>query len=85
MGRSGIVVIGRRDTVPDGGRFVLSVTAATVRPFVFTFPGVPDQDQLTDALGAIPPDAWSDDPHGDPDWRRAMTLVLAEQVRSELT
>ncbi|AWT52290.1 FAD binding domain in molybdopterin dehydrogenase protein [Mycolicibacterium smegmatis MKD8] len=85
LGRSGIVVIGRRDTESDGGRFVLSVTAATVRPFVFTFPGVPSRDQLQDAHASIPPDAWSDDPHGDPDWRRAMTLVLAEQVRSELT
>ena len=29
-------------------------------------------------------DDWYDDPHGAPDWRRAMTLRLAEQVREEL-
>ncbi|AKS35843.1 FAD binding domain-containing protein [Mycolicibacterium goodii] len=84
LGRSGVVVIGRRDTAPDDGRFVLSVTAATVRPFVFTFPEVPDRDQLAEAHASIPLDAWTQDAHGDPDWRRAMTSVLAEQIRAEL-
>jgi CO/xanthine dehydrogenase FAD-binding subunit len=82
LGRSGIVVIGRRDT--DGG-FVLSVTAATVRPFVFRFPGAPSSEALRDAHATIPDDAWTVDAHGDPDWRRAMTLVLAEQILAELT
>ncbi|MDT7569507.1 MAG: hypothetical protein QOG76_8131, partial [Pseudonocardiales bacterium] len=27
---------------------------------------------------------WFDDPHGAPDWRRAVTLLLAEEVRAEL-
>ena len=35
LGRSGVVVIGRRDAV---GTFTLSITAATVRPFVFHLP-----------------------------------------------
>jgi hypothetical protein len=82
--RSGVVVIGRRDAGSDGGRFVLSVTAATVRPFVFDFPSLPDADALHAAHATIPDDAWTRDPHGDPDWRRAMTLLLAEQVRAEL-
>jgi CO/xanthine dehydrogenase FAD-binding subunit len=80
LGRSGIVVIGR---VVEGGRFVLSVTAATVRPFVFAF-DEPDLDALRRAHRDIPDEAWTDDPHGDPDWRRAMTLLLAEQVWAEL-
>jgi CO/xanthine dehydrogenase FAD-binding subunit len=85
LGRSGVVVIGRRDTAADGGRFVLSVTAATVRPFVFEFASVPGPDELLAARDGIPADSWTDDPHGDPDWRRAMTLLLAEQVRAELS
>jgi CO/xanthine dehydrogenase FAD-binding subunit len=85
LGRSGIVVIGRRDTPSDGGAFVLSITAATVRPQVFSFPSVPDADGVWAAHAGIPDDAWTDDPHGDPDWRRAMALLLAEQVRLELS
>jgi CO/xanthine dehydrogenase FAD-binding subunit len=85
LGRSGVVVIGRRDTAADGGRFVLSVTAATVRPYVFGFPSVPDADAVRVAHATIPDAAWTRDPHGDPDWRRAMTLLLAEQIRVELT
>ncbi len=84
LGRSGVVVIGRRDKPEDGGRFVLSVTAATVRPYVFTFPAVPGADGLRDALLEIADDAWTRDAHGDPDWRRAVTLTLAEQIRAEL-
>jgi CO/xanthine dehydrogenase FAD-binding subunit len=84
LGRSGVVVIGRRDAVPDGGRFVLSVTAATVRPHVFEFGSVPDADEVAAAHATIPGLAWTRDAHGDPDWRRAMTLRLAEQVCAEL-
>lgn len=85
LGRSGVVVIGRRHVAADGGRFVLSVTAATVRPFVFEFTSVPTSDELLAARDTIPADCWTLDPHGDPDWRRAMTLLLAEQVRAELS
>lgn len=84
LGRSGVVVIGRRDTLVDGGRFVLSVTAATVRPYVFTFPAVPSAVELAAAHATIAEDAWTRDAHGDPDWRRAVTLVLAEQICEEL-
>ena len=66
-------------------RFMLSVTAATVRPYVFTFPTVPDVAALRTAHASIPDDAWTCDAHGDPDWRRAVTLVLAEQICTELT
>jgi CO/xanthine dehydrogenase FAD-binding subunit len=84
MGRSSAVVIGRRASARDGGAFVLSVTAATVRPFVFEFPAVPDPTTLRAACAAIPDDAWTRDVHGDPDWRAAVTAVLVEQVRGEL-
>jgi CO/xanthine dehydrogenase FAD-binding subunit len=81
LGRSGIVVIGRVD--PDG-RFVLSITAATVRPYVFHLPSA-DVDLVRQKHADIPEDAWTDDPHGDPDWRRGVSLVLAEQICAELT
>ncbi|RDH76807.1 FAD-binding molybdopterin dehydrogenase [Mycolicibacterium moriokaense] len=84
LGRSGIVVIGRRDSDDDGGGFVLSITAATVRPYVFRFSTVPDAGALTDAHAGIPDDAWTIDAHGDPDWRRGVSLVLAQQIRDEL-
>jgi CO/xanthine dehydrogenase FAD-binding subunit len=84
LGRSGIVVIGRHDTPNDGGRFVLSITAATVRPYVFDFPGVPDAAALRATHATIPDEAWTIDAHGDPDWRRGVSLVLAEQIRTEL-
>lgn len=85
LGRSGIVVLGRFDTAADGGRFVLSVTAATVRPYLFAYASVPGAADLVAALAGIPDDAWTEDPHGDPDWRRAMTVLLAEQIRVELS
>lgn len=84
LGRSGIVIIGRLDTPADGGRFFLSITAATVRPYVFEFPGVPDPAALASAHAEIPDDAWTVDAHGDPDWRRAVSLVLAQQIRADL-
>ena len=61
-----------------------SVTAATVRPYVFTFRGVPTADDLAAAHATIDDDAWTVDAHGDPDWRRSVTLVLAEQIREDL-
>jgi CO/xanthine dehydrogenase FAD-binding subunit len=85
LGRSSVVVIGRHDSQRDGGGFVLSVTAATVRPFVFAFPAVPDAATVRAACADIPAEAWASDVHGDPNWRAAVTAVLAEQVRSEVT
>ncbi|MDC8995158.1 FAD binding domain-containing protein [Mycobacterium marinum] len=84
LGRSGIVVIGRRGAESDGGGFVLSITAATVRPFVFEFPTLPGTDELRAAHAGIPDGAWTRDAHGDPDWRAAVSLVLAEQILAEL-
>lgn len=81
LGRSGIVVIGRGDA---DGAFVLSVTAATVRPYVFRFAATPTDADVQAAHAGIPDDAWTVDAHGDPDWRRAMTLVLARQILAEL-
>lgn len=85
LGRSAVVIAGRRDTVADGSGMVLSITAATVRPFVFRFPDATSGRAVRQVREAIPDDAWTDDPHGDPDWCRAMTLLLIEQVCEELS
>jgi CO/xanthine dehydrogenase FAD-binding subunit len=79
-GRSGAVVIGRRD--PDGG-VVLTVTAATERPCRFAFASAPSARALHAALAGV--DCWYADPHGAPDWRAHVTGRLAAEVLEELT
>jgi CO/xanthine dehydrogenase FAD-binding subunit len=79
LGRSGALVIGRVD---EDGAFVLTVTAATIRPEVLRWPALPTAEELDAALGAIA--TWFTDPHGAADWRRAVVGVLAEEIRGEL-
>ncbi|MFE9578956.1 FAD binding domain-containing protein [Nocardia sp. NPDC006044] len=81
LGRSGSVVMGRRD--PDG-RCVVTVTAATERPVVLDFAGAPSDAEIDMAVGGIDPALWFDDPHGTPDWRGHVTGVLAREVAAEL-
>ena len=82
-GRSGVLLIGRRD---PGGGLVLTVTAATRRPFVLRFPGLPGAEILQVALAErIPDGAYVDDVHGLPAWRRHLTRLYAEQIRAELS
>jgi CO/xanthine dehydrogenase FAD-binding subunit len=78
-GRSGTMVIGRLD---PGGAVTVTVTAGVRRPHSLRFDTLPDAHHLAVALGDV--DDWYDDVHGAPDWRRAMTFRLAEQVRAEL-
>ena len=78
-GRSGALVVGRRTR--DGG-LVVTVTAGVTRPHRLAFAALPSADELRAAIEQV--DDWYDDAHGAPDWRRAMTLRLAEQVREEL-
>ncbi len=85
LGRSGVVVIGRRDSPADGDALTVSVTAATVRPYVFRFDSPPSRDALQEAFTVIPDEAWTRDAHGDPDWRAAMTRRLADEIVAELT
>ncbi|MFD3809721.1 FAD binding domain-containing protein [Rhodococcus sp. NPDC058639] len=83
LGRSGAVVIGRRDA---DGAFTLSVTAATTRPHVLRFPDLPAAADLDAALAStVAADAYHADVHGTPQWRRAVTAVLAQEVREELS
>lgn len=83
LGRSAALVIGTSD--PLDGSFALTVTAATTRPFRFWFALPPTADGLREAIDtAVRPDEWFDDIHGLPDWRRHMSLRLAEEIRREL-
>jgi len=82
LGRSGVLLIGRLD---GGGRFTLTVTAATKRPVQLRFGALPDAPELADELeAAIPVALYHDDIHGLPAWRRDMTHRLAEEIRAEL-
>lgn len=84
LGRSGAVLIGRVDAPADGGGFVLAVTGSTTRPLALRFPRVPGAAELDDALRGIPDELWHADAHGAPDWRRAVSAVLAHEIRVEL-
>lgn len=79
MGRTGTLVIGRVDA---SGETVITVTGGTTRPRQLRFQAAPSAEDVASGVGAI--DDWYDDPHGDPDWRRAMSLLFAEQIRQEL-
>jgi CO/xanthine dehydrogenase FAD-binding subunit len=79
IGRSGAVIVGRLD--PDGS-FVLTVSGATVHPEQLRFDRLPEGGALAAAVDGI--DTWFTDPHGAADWRRAVSALLAEEVRAEL-
>jgi CO/xanthine dehydrogenase FAD-binding subunit len=79
IGRSGSVVVGRRD---EDGAFALTVTGATLRPELLRYDALPAADVLADDVGAI--GSWFTDAHGAADWRRAVTALLAEEIRAEL-
>jgi CO/xanthine dehydrogenase FAD-binding subunit len=81
-GRSAALLIGA--FAPDAG-LALTVTAATARPVRLAFAGLPTRAALRTAiLQGISDDAYHDDVHGKPQWRREMTLLLAEEIRQEL-
>jgi CO/xanthine dehydrogenase FAD-binding subunit len=80
-GRSGVLLIGRR----TGDGLVLTVTAATTRPYVLRFPTMPSAEVVQIALTErIPADAYVSDIHGLPAWRRHLTRRYAEEIRREL-
>jgi CO/xanthine dehydrogenase FAD-binding subunit len=82
VGRSAALLIG---SISGEGALVLTVTAATARPVQFSFAGIPTAEELRETiLQRIPDGLYHRDVHGKPEWRKAMTLRLAEQIRSEL-
>jgi CO/xanthine dehydrogenase FAD-binding subunit len=82
IGRSAALLIG---SVASVGAFLLTVTASTKRPIRLFFAKIPEADELREAiLARIADDLYHDDVHGKPEWRKHMTLRLAEEIRSEL-
>jgi CO/xanthine dehydrogenase FAD-binding subunit len=80
LGRSGAVLAGRHDT--SQGPFVLTITAATLRPVQLRYQELPSTAVLARDIAEI--DCWFTDAHGAADWRRAMALLLGEEIRAEL-
>ncbi|WP_027551075.1 FAD binding domain-containing protein [Bradyrhizobium sp. Cp5.3] len=82
VGRSAALLIGSLD---PAGALALTVTASTVRPIRISFPKLPDASALRDAIAEhIADDLYHTDVHGNPFWRKHMTLRLAEEIRGEL-
>jgi CO/xanthine dehydrogenase FAD-binding subunit len=83
LGRSGVLLIGTRD--PASGAFALTVTAATPAPKRFAFAQMPTRAALLARLAdELPLAAFYDDLHGQPAWRRHMTLHFAQDIHAEL-
>ena len=79
LGRTGTFVIARVDA---SGEFVVTITAGTTRPRQLRFDEAPSARALESAVLGL--DGWHDDAHGAADWRRAMSVLFAEQLRAEL-
>ncbi|WP_375387015.1 FAD binding domain-containing protein [uncultured Amnibacterium sp.] len=79
LGRAGTVLAARLDE--DGG-FVLCITGGTTRPEVLRFAALPSAAVLDAAVADVR--TWFSDAHGAADWRRAVSRLLAEEIRQQL-
>jgi CO/xanthine dehydrogenase FAD-binding subunit len=81
VGRSAALLIG---SLAQDGSFALTVTASTKRPVKLSFADFPSAAELREALlQTIPDGLYHDDIHGQPFWRKSMTLRLAAEIRGE--
>ncbi len=82
-GRSSEFLVGTSD--PATGDFMLTITAATSRPFVLRFGAIPTADELHAAIdNGVRDSDYFDDPNGSPAHRKHMTYYLAEVIRADL-
>jgi CO/xanthine dehydrogenase FAD-binding subunit len=81
LGRSAALLIGTR--APEGGAFTLTVTSSTPHPVQLPFESMPSREALQHEIERVIT-TYHNDVHGSPDWRRHMTLRLAEEIRDEL-
>jgi CO/xanthine dehydrogenase FAD-binding subunit len=83
VGRSAALLIA---TAGPAGDLALTITAATPHPIRLDFAAMPSAAILREAIETTvtTPKKWFDDIHGAPDWRRHITLHLAEDLRREL-
>jgi len=83
LGRSAAVVIATQSRSSDD--FLLTITAATVRPKRLFFDRMPSADELRQAISETIADTdYFDDVHGSRSYKRHLTFHYAEQVREEL-
>jgi CO/xanthine dehydrogenase FAD-binding subunit len=83
LGRSEVLLIGTRRREP--GEFLLTITAATVRPIQLRFDALPSVAELKRAIDdAVPFALYLDDVHGSPPHRKHLTHYFAQQIRTEL-
>lgn len=83
LGRSEVLLIGTR--CPEHGEFLLTITAATLRPVQISFGKMPAAQELKLAIAdAAPFNLYLDDTHGSPAHREHLTYYFAEQIRQEL-
>ncbi len=82
LGRSAALLVATLD--PADGAWRLTVTASVPRPMQLAWPAPPCAAALDAAIAAMPGDAWFDDVHGAPGWRRHMTRRLAAELLHEL-
>jgi CO/xanthine dehydrogenase FAD-binding subunit len=83
LGRSEVLLVGTRGAQ---GEFVLTITAATLRPVQLRFGTTPAAEELRRAIDhAVPADLYLDDTHGSPEHRKHLTYYFAEQIRAELS
>jgi CO/xanthine dehydrogenase FAD-binding subunit len=83
LGRSAALVAGTRSKTSDD--FLLTVTAATVKPIQLRFDRLPSAGALQRAIDAAIHDTdWFDDVHGSAPYKRHLTYYYAEQIRAEL-
>jgi CO/xanthine dehydrogenase FAD-binding subunit len=84
LGRSDVLLIGTK--CREKGTFLLTITAATLRPVQLQFKNLPPAEELKQAIdGAVPFSLYLDDTHGSPPHRKHLTYYFAEQIREELS
>jgi CO/xanthine dehydrogenase FAD-binding subunit len=84
LGRSEVLLIGTK--CREKGTFLLTVTAATLRPVQLQFKNIPPAEELKQAIDdAVPFSLYLDDTHGSPAHRKQLTYYFAEQIREELS
>jgi len=84
LGRSEVLLIGTR--CPVRNTFILTITAATLRPIQLRFDAMPAASALKSAIdGAIPLELYLADTHGTPAHRQRLTYYFAGQILEELS
>jgi CO/xanthine dehydrogenase FAD-binding subunit len=84
LGRSEVLLIGTK--CREKGTFLLTVTAATLRPVQLQFKNIPPAEELKQAIDdAVAFSLYLDDTHGSPAHRKQLTYYFAEQIREELS